>query len=556
MSTCVEKIAHPECGSGDGVQIFSEDGKYTGFCFACDTFLPNPYHDKPAGYKPKPRLKRTEEEIRNELLEIAGLASQAVDKRKISKDTLEYYNIKTALSETDGTTPTVAYFPYTAGGKVEAYKARLLAEKRIWFVGNTEGVNLFGWEQALASGAKRLFITEGEWDAAACYEALKKKQKGTQFADFEPAIVSLTRGAGHAAKDISASLRPIQARFKDIVLVFDQDAAGEQATKEVLQLLPNAKTVALPAKDPNACLLEGRAKALANALLFTATEHKTTRIVCASTLFEEAREAPEWGLSWPWPIITDLTRGIRLGETIYLGAGVKMGKSEVVNALAAHFIVEHDMPVFVAKPEEANKKTVKMIAGKVVGRHFHDPKVVFDDAAYDRGVGIIGDKLKMMDLYQYMGWKDLRADINAAAIQLGCKAIFIDPITNLVMGHASGDQNTMLQEIAQELAAMAKQLDIVVFIFCHLKAPLGGDTPHEMGGRIYSSQFAGSRAMMRSCHMMLGLEGNKDPEQENAEVVKHIRKLIILEDREFGASGYARLWWEPDTGLFSEMKEG
>ena len=61
--------------------------------------------------------------------------------------------------------------------------------------------------------------------------------------------------------------------------------------------------------------------------------------------------------------------------------------------------------------------------------------------------------------------------------------------------------------------------------------------------------------MMRSCHMMLGLEGNKDPDQENADVAKNIRKLIILEDREFGASGYARLWWEPGTGLFSEMKE-
>ena len=44
-SKCIEKIG--------SVQIFQkEDGTYDGYDFATGLFIPNPYHDKPVGYKP------------------------------------------------------------------------------------------------------------------------------------------------------------------------------------------------------------------------------------------------------------------------------------------------------------------------------------------------------------------------------------------------------------------------------------------------------------------------------------------------------------------------
>jgi twinkle protein len=60
-----------------------------------------------------------------------------------------------------------------------------------------------------------------------------------------------------------------------------------------------------------------------------------------------------------------------------------MGKSEVVNALGAHFIKKHGLNVFMAKPEENNKKTYKLVLGKIVGKFFHDPKKPFDMDAYE-----------------------------------------------------------------------------------------------------------------------------------------------------------------------------
>lgn len=225
-----------------------------------------------------------------------------------------------------------------------------------------------------------------------------------------------------------------------------------------------------------------------------------------------------------------------------------MGKSEIVNALAAHFIKVHGWKCFLAKPEEANNKTYKLLAGKIAGKIFHDPKVEFDYEAYDKAGEVIGDKVAMVNLYQHLGWDTLEKDIRAAAAE-GCKAMFIDPITNLTNGKDAATANTMLQEIAQALAALALDLDIVIFIFCHLKAPDNGPD-HEHGGKVLSSQFAGSRAMMRSCNMMIGLEGNKSPDLPEYE--RNMRKLVLLEDREFGNTGEFPLFWDKDTGLFNE----
>ncbi len=59
--------------------------------------------------------------------------------------------------------------------------------------------------------------------------------------------------------------------------------------------------------------------------------------------------------------------------------------------------------------------------------------------------------------------------------------------------------------------------------------------------------------MMRSCHMMCSLEGDKDPDLDVEE--RNLRRIVILEDREFGASGVVRLYWDEKTSLFNEIME-
>lgn len=547
MTICVEKLPH-SCGSRNGLQVFEEDGVYTGYCFSCGTYIPDPYEDKPKGYKPK-IFRKSAEEIQAELEEIQEYSVVDLPERRLRKSSLEYFNIKIGLSETDGITPVTHYYPYYRKGVLQGYKVRLIENKKMWAIGSTRDVDLFGWDQAVKAGGKKLIICEGEMDAVALYQICKDVNAGTAYAKYDPAVVSVPHGAASAARDLAKYLPEIRKTFKEIVLVFDNDKAGEKAVEEVLKIIPDVKVATVPGKDVNDCLIQGKSRAVYQAIQFNAAKPKNTRLVNARDLFQDAKKAPEWGVPWPWKHVTEATRGIRLGETIYIGAAPKMGKSEVVNALAAHFITEVGWKVMLAKPEEANVKSVRLVAGKIAGASFNDPKIPFDEEKYEQATEVIGDNLYLINLYQHLGWETLKTDIREAASE-GCKAIFIDPITNLVNGLDAATQNTKLQEIAQELSAMALDLDIVIFIFCHLRNPDSGPS-HERGGEVLSSQFAGSRAMARSCNLMFGLEGNRDPNLSVEE--RNMRTLVLLEDREYGEVGRFNLYWDRHTTLFNEV---
>ncbi len=551
-SRCVEKLPHrtDKCNSSNGLQVFQKnDGTYDGFCFACGTPVPDPYHDKPAGYRPVFKVK-TPEEIQAEIGEIlSDYPIKGFPDRMLKEEYVRYFDIRAGVSETDGTTVLSHYYPYTKDGKVVGFKNRIVEGKRFYGIGDQKNVELFGWSQAILTGAKKLFITEGELDAVALFQIMKEHNKGTPYEAMNPAVVSLPHGSGGAAKDISKNLADIRRHFKEIILVFDNDDPGKKAVADVLKILPEAQSAILPEKDANECIKQGRSKQAYNACQFSAQKPKNTRLVSGNELHEKAKEPAKFGVSWPWKHITEATRGIRTGETIYIGAGQKQGKSEIVNTLAAHFIKEFGWKVFLVKPEESNNKTYKLVAGKLTGKFFHDPTKEFDEKAYDQAGDVLKDKLFMLNLYQHVGWETLKTDIRSAAME-GCKAIIIDPITNLTNGMDAASANVKLQEIAQELSAMALDLDVVIFIFCHLRNPESGP-PHERGGEVLSSQFAGSRAMARSCNLMLGLEGNRDPNLPQEE--RNVRTLVLLEDREYGEVGRYKLWWDKSTGLFNEL---
>lgn len=325
---CVEKLPHrtDKCNSNNGLQVFlQDDGTYDGFCFSCGTVVPHPYHDKPVGYKPQVFIKdaaQIEEELR-EIREDYGVHD--LPDRKLKREYLAYFGVKVGVSEQDGVTPISHYYPYFKGGELSGYKVRIIEGKKFYAIGSTKDVQPFGWAQALAAGGKKLFVCEGELDAVSLFQIMKEHNKGTQYADLNPAVISLSNGAGGAAKELSKILPEIRKTFKEIVIVFDGDGPGKKAAEDVAKVIPDAIIATLPAKDANECLMQGRSKAAYNAVQFNAAKPKNTRLVQAGELHEQARVPPQYGVSWPWEHITKATRGIRLGETIYIGAGQKQG---------------------------------------------------------------------------------------------------------------------------------------------------------------------------------------------------------------------------------------
>lgn len=549
--TWIESLPHEACGSSDALQVWSDDeGGYNGYCFACNTYVAHPYgaEGEPAKEIASGAGKHDRDQQR--MREICELYSVDLPARGLEKWALERFSVKVEVSQTDGVTPVAAYFPVWKAGIQTGFKGRMLDEKKMFGIGDCKKPQLFGWDQAVEAGGRKLFITEGEFDAVALYQAIVKRQRGTKWEEYLPSVVSVPNGAAGAARDIGRMCELIKRHFKEVVLCFDMDEAGDKAVQEVMALLPRATRATLPANDANAALLEGKEKALVQSVLFNSVAPKNTLFVSAVDLVDEAMQRVEWGMSWPWPKLTDLTRGIRMGETIYLGAGVKMGKSTCVYQLANHLITEHDMGIMMACIEEPAGKVLKQVASKHKRMVFHDPKVPYDDADLADGIEGVKRKLHVLKAYQEVDWQSLRADIVACHQETGARAVFIDPITNLTNGIGSGEANTMLQDIAQSLAALARDLDIIAFMFCHLNNPESGPA-HNRGGAVMSHQFAGSRAMMRSCHLMLGLEGNKDPNLPEEE--RDLRKLVVLEDRAFGESGYVDMYYDRRTGILEDL---
>ena len=543
----VDRLPH-ECGTTKGLNVFydEENDKYTGYCFKCRTYVANPYNDKPADYRPKTQVK-TEDEIQAELKALYNHPKRALIDRGLPLKASEHFGVTVALSESDGQTITAHHYPYTMNGKIKGYKVRLVENKRFFCVGSVVSSDPFGWEQALRSAPQsaKLFITEGECDAMALWQTIYEQ-------DGKSASVISVQGGASSAKKLYPFLSQIKASFKNVVVVPDQDEAGSMFATEVGKMFPDILVAKLPLKDANEMYKAGRQKELFKACIWDAQPPTSGKSVRSSDIWHLAEYTPEHGIPWVWDTLTAKSRGIRRGEVYYFGGAPKIGKSVVVNEIATHLIRTAGTPVFLCKPEESMGGTLKRLAGTAVDRVFYDPNIAVSQEDFEKGKAIIGSNAIIYDTYQDVKWEEVKQEIRYNVTVLGCKDVILDPLTCFTVGMSSGEANDMLIKIASELASLAKDLDFTAYAFCHLNNPQSG-VPHDRGGKVLSSQFAGSRAMARFCHMMIGIEGNKDPELSEEE--RNTRKLVILEDRNFGESAIIPLFFNKNTGRLLEPQQ-
>lgn len=323
MGTQIDSLPHI-CGTKKALKVFAQDdGTVDGYCFACHTPVLNPYGDNRSVSDLPKRKEKTAAEIAAEIAEVSGFQTLDVPQRKLRASTLKEFDAKVSVSETDGTTPTAIYWPVTKDEKLSGYHVKILDKKYPPFnLGDTKDCDLLNWKNAKQSGAYRLIITEGPEDMA----SIARFYEMYGDSSYKPAVVSLPHGSASAKRSLNKHAEDIRRLFKEVVLCFDDDAAGHLAVEKAMLAIPTAKSVKLPTKDANQALVEGKSKAAYNALAFHAEAPKNTRIVTAAEIHERAKEPAKMGeLSWPWERMNRDLRGIRLGETIYLGAGTKMG---------------------------------------------------------------------------------------------------------------------------------------------------------------------------------------------------------------------------------------
>lgn len=315
----VEKLPH-SCGTNRGLQVFLEDdGRYTGFCFKCQTYVKNPYADHGESYTPPAPSVESQEDVQKKLKGISGFPQEKMKEERIDKEIVQYFGVRLGFDQETASVVKTHYYPYEKDGTLKSYQVKILDGKKFFTIGDFTNIEPFGWRQALKAGGRTLFITEGQKDAMALTQVVKKFSTTGKM----PAVISLPNGV----KSVDKMQQYIKHfdRWAEVVLCFDMDDAGREAVKNFLLIYPEAKVAKYPLKDAHDMLMANREEELFQAVFFNAKTQLPDKLKRSSDVWDLASKRPEQGMSWPWPSLTSLTRGIRRGEGYYIGGGVKMG---------------------------------------------------------------------------------------------------------------------------------------------------------------------------------------------------------------------------------------
>lgn len=544
--TFVQHIGCEKCGSSDALAVYrQENGLFDGYCFSCGAYTNSPYGET----QEQDRKRRIEEDkALTTLEEIEKLPSNGDASRSLTPESMKHFGVKTEMSTVDGYTVVAHYYPTTKRGHIVGYKKRICSTKDFLAVGDIKAPELFGQALATKLNNKRLYITEGECDAIALFQALKDHAKGTEWESMVPSVVSITNGSQAAAKDIGRNLDFVR-KHDQVILCFDQDEAGDTAVQAVAKLIPGVCVVSLTEKDANDMLMKGKTQQLAKAALFGYKKFKPKAVVSVEDVWDRATKPIEMGLSWPWPTVTKLTYGVRRRCIYGFGAGVGIGKTELFHEIQAHFLKAHKKKVGLMMFEEDAGRTLKALSEKMYNKPFTVPNGDYTQKELEDAISSLKDKVLLYDTRVGKDWDEIKAAIRYMCVGEGIEEIFLDHLTALTAHLSASEANDHLNHIMSELSELVNELDCTIFYCSHLNPPSGGDS-HERGGKVLESQFTSSRAAIKWSHYLFGLERNKDPALPEEE--RNLSRLVLLKDRENGNVGEIKLYYNKYNRCMTE----
>jgi len=541
---CIEKLPCPSCGSSDGLQVFDEDGKFNGLCFACKKYYHDPYGTGNEPGKAEKKVTNLFPKVNPETLPVRSISD-----RSIKKETCEQYGVRVELSESDGKTIINSYYPDTKDGKVVGWEQRSHKDKKFFGIGDRKGaLELWGTKLARKNNGKKLFVTEGRLDTLSLFQSIIDNTP-SKYKSLKPSVVSLTRGAAGALKDLINN-RDFVESFGEVILCFDNDKAGDAALKEVLKTFPMFKVATLPMKDANDMVMAGKSKELFDRVMWKSTVQRQGQVVDVEDFIEDALKRPQMGIATPWPTVTKLCYGFRPHTIHIIGAAPKIGKSDHEYQVLHHLAYKQKVKVGVFDLENPPAKTAKKIASKEAGIDFTKPDSSYHDSDLRMHLQNLQGKVRFYDRGASRDWPDIRVAIEEMHLLDGINFYAIDPLTALVSRYTSSEANDKLNEIMTDMADLVYKHPITILCYSHVNPKPKGSKPHEEGARVLSSEFTGSRAMEKWAHYGWGIRRNRSPDCPPEE--HNVSYLDLLFDRDFGNSGTATLFFNKEDMSYLE----
>ena len=523
--TFVQHEPCPSCGSKDNLARYSTG---QGYCFGCG------HWEGPNGQS------KAEPIIEDKSMQLFTGNSGAIVDRGINEDVVRKYGVTLQYGE-DGLIKKHCY-PYhdADNGEHLGNKVRTVESKDFLYDGNSKDVGLFG-ENIFKGGGKYITVCEGELDAMSVHQMFGNKY----------ASVSLRTGSKGAKNDIKRSLEYLES-FDWVVLCFDTDKAGKEATKSVVDLFsPNkVKVCNLSLKDANEMLLAGKISDFTRAW-WDAKPYRPDGIVASedtwNILTEEIRVE---SVPYPWIGVNDLTYGFRKGELVTITSGSGMGKSQMVRELEHYLLNATDENIGILALEESVKNTTLGVMSIEANKPLHLNMQDVDDSElkgyWDKTMG--KGRVFMYDHFGSTSEDNLLSKVRYLAKGLDCKWIVLDHLSIVVSDQEVLDERKAIDSIMTKLRQLVQETGIGLFLVSHLRRPMGKG--HEEGGQISLSELRGSASIAQLSDMVIGLERNQQAEDA---VVRNTTTLRVLKNRFSGLTGPAcSLHYDKETGRMKE----
>ena len=500
-----------ECGSSDGRAVYT-DGHT--FCFVCHAWTPG---DDQVHTTHK-HVTTTTYRGSATRLKNRGLSEKTCEKFKIYKDS-----------------STLRFHYHNPDGQLIGAKIRTL-DKNFSYEGESDG-SFFG-QHVWPNNGKRIIITEGELDAAS-------------YSELYPTwpVVSLPNGAAAAKKAIKKNLEFLQG-YEEIVLWFDADEPGIEASKDAAGVLPPGKAyiARLEAyKDLSEALQANDLTAIDSAF-FKRSEYRPDGIVEGKNLLELITTPnPPNNHDYPFDGLNKLLHGIRYGELTTITAGSGIGKSSFCRELGTSLLQTGERVGYLAL-EESNRRTALGLMSAAVGKSLH-----LGEHSHEELSAAFDSTMANWNCYLFDGFGSYDPDVIYSRIEylasgLDCRVVFLDHLSILLSG-LDGDERRMIDTTMTKLRSLVERTGIALFLVSHLRRTTT-DTNHEEGARVTLGQLRGSAAIAQLSDSVIALE--RDQQSGSGDSATTVR---VLKNRYSGETGVAcTLKYNLDTCKFNETE--
>ena len=432
--------------------------------------------------------------------------------------------------EVEGETPRQVIIPWADNG----HMIRLWDVKKYYnhFVDPINESKLFGQNKFNAGSSRTLTICEGAKDAMSSWQIM---------GDYPVVAV---QSASTARSQVAANIDWVLS-FEEIKLAFDNDVAGQQATKAVASMLPPGRVKVVPittVKDVNEYIETGRMKEY-EAAWWNSQPFGRDDIISSFDDIEKVfnSASTKESVPYPWTQLNEMSGGIRTGEVVLLAAPEGIGKTEIVRGIMNHLleVTPDDVSMGAIFLEEEQLRTVQGVANFALKKPVHRPEYKISQKEAFEAYKSVVRKNGRLHVYTSRDNDDpdnILDSIRFMVTGLGCKYVFFDHIHMTVTG-GTDDQTKALDYLSTKLATLTRELDFGLIMVSHVND---------------DGQTRGSRNIAKIAHLRVQL--SRDLLNENP-LERNTTKLVVQKNRYGAVTGPAGgLLFDPETFLLTEIE--